>query len=230
MPDLLARGEVDAIVTDRFEKKHFKRSDWPESCEPPATRKVFWVAPARARDLGPRLDAWLARNESQVDAARVRWLGESARRSDTDHLLDLIARRLALMPAVARAKARAVSRSRIPRARTRVVAASGRARAPRDSTPRPSRRCSGCRSSSAGGCSRPTQTRATPRRIWISSETLRPAIGALGDRIVSALAEQAPIPPASLDGADWAPLAVWLSEPERVALRDALLAVRKTSR
>jgi hypothetical protein len=56
---------------------------------------------------------------------------------------------------------------------------------------------------------------------------LRPAIGGLGDRIVSALAEQAPIAPASLDGADWAPLAVWLSEPERVALREALLAVRR---
>jgi hypothetical protein len=60
-------------------------------------------------------------------------------------------------------------------------------------------------------------------------ETLRPAIGALGDRIVSSLVELAPIPPASLDAAQWAPLAVWLSESERAALRDALRAVRKAS-
>jgi hypothetical protein len=60
-------------------------------------------------------------------------------------------------------------------------------------------------------------------------ETLRPAIGQLGDRIVSSLAELAPIPPASLDAADWAPVAVWLSEPERAALRDAVLGVRRAS-
>jgi hypothetical protein len=60
-------------------------------------------------------------------------------------------------------------------------------------------------------------------------QLLRPAIGALGDRIVSALAETAPIPASSLDGADWGPVAVWLDAPERSALRDAVLAVRRAS-
>jgi len=74
LPELLARGEADAIVTDRFEIAYFRgkrEAAWPEACEPPVDRKVFWVAPARAGDLGPRLDAWLARNEAQV-TQRVR--------------------------------------------------------------------------------------------------------------------------------------------------------------
>jgi cyclohexadienyl dehydratase len=229
LPDLLAAGEVDAIVTDRFEKKHFKRGDWPERCEAPADSKVFWVAPARAHDLGPRFDAWLARNDSQVDAARVRWLGESARRSDTDHLLDLIARRLALMPAVARAKAARDLPIEDPARETRVVAAV-RARA----------RAAGL--DPASGEARFRLQMEFSRRVQETDaearaaapdldleETLRPAIGALGDRIVSSLVELAPIPPASLDAAQWAPLAVWLSESERAALRDALRAVRKAS-
>src|SRR5262249_51403219 len=63
LPELLARGDVDAIVTDRFEIASFRRSAWEEHCEPATERKVYWVAPARAHDLGPRLDDWLARNE-----------------------------------------------------------------------------------------------------------------------------------------------------------------------
>jgi len=58
---------------------------------------------------------------------------------------------------------------------------------------------------------------------------LRPAISALGDRIVSALAATAPIPASALDGADWGPVAVWLDGPEQAALRDALLAVRRAT-
>jgi len=229
LPDLLAGGEVDAIVTDRFEKKHFKRGDWPEICEPPVDSKVFWVAPARARDLGPRFDAWLARNDALVDVARVRWLGESARRSDTDHLLDLLARRLALMPAVARAKASRGLSIEDPARETRVVAGV-RARA----------RAAGLDPATVEALFRlqiafsrrvqETDARARDAAPDLDlEEMLRPAIGQLGDRIVSALAEQAPIPPASLDAADWAPIAVWLSEPERAALRDALLAVRRAS-
>ncbi|RIK98015.1 MAG: ABC transporter substrate-binding protein, partial [Proteobacteria bacterium] len=105
VPDLLARGAVDAIVTDRFEIAHWRRAGWPEHCEPATERKVYWVSPERAGDLGPRLDAWLARNEAFVDALRARWLRASAPRGDADHAIDLVARRLALMPAVARAKA-----------------------------------------------------------------------------------------------------------------------------
>lgn len=227
LPELLARGEVDAIVTDRFEKQHFKRGDWSESCEAPVDRKVFWVAPARAGDLGPRLDAWLARNEALVDAARVRWLGESARRTDTDHLLDLIARRLALAPAVARAKAARGMPIEDP-AREAKVLAGVRARA----------RAAGLDPATVESLfrlqiefSRRVQQSDAKARDAAPDldleQALRPAIGGLGDRIVSALAEQAPISATALDAADWAPITVWLSEPERVALRDALLAVRR---
>lgn len=232
LPELLARGDVDAIVTDRFEIAHFRgkrESAWPEACEPPVDRKVFWVAPARAGDLGPRLDTWLARNEAQVDAARVRWLGGSARRSDADHLLDLLARRLALMPAVARAKAGGALAIEDPEREARVLAGI-RARS----------RAAGLDTASvealfrsqieAGKRVQQSDTAARDAAPELDLEAaLRPAIGALGDRIVSALAATAPVPAAALDGADWGPVAVWLDACERAALRDALLAVRRTS-
>jgi cyclohexadienyl dehydratase len=232
LPELLARGEVDAIVTDRFEIAHFRgrgKGSWPELCEPPVDRKVFWVAPARAGDLGPRLDTWLARNEAQVDAARARWLGASARRSDADHLLDLLARRLALMPAVARAKAARGLAIEDPEREARVLAGA-RARS----------RAAGLDAASVESLfrlqiqfGRQVQQRNASERDDAPDleleQLLRPAIGALGDRIVSALAETAPIPASSLDGADWGPVAVWLDAPERSALRDAVLAVRRAS-
>jgi cyclohexadienyl dehydratase len=232
LPELLARGEVDAIVTDRFEIAHFRgrgKGTWPELCEPPVDRKVFWVSPARAGDLGPRLDTWLARNEAQVDAARARWLGASARRSDADHLLDLLARRLALMPAVARAKAARGLAIEDPEREARVLAGA-RARS----------RAAGLDAASVESLfrlqiqfGRQVQQRNASARDDAPDleleQLLRPAIGALGDRIVSALAETAPIPASSLDGADWGPVAVWLDAPERTALRDAVLAVRRAS-
>ncbi len=232
LPELLARGEVDAIVTDRFEIAHFRgkrESAWPEACEPPVDRKVFWVAPARARDLGPRFDAWLARNDAQVDAARVRWLGATARRTDADHLLDLMARRLALMPAVARAKAARELAIEDPEREARLLAAV-RTRA----------RAAGLDAESAlalfrlqieiGKRVQQSDTAARDAAPELDLESaLRPAISALGDRIVSALAETAPIPAPALDGADWGPVAVWLDAAEQAALRNALLAVRRAS-
>jgi cyclohexadienyl dehydratase len=232
LPELLARGEVDAIVTDRFEIAHFRgrgKGAWPESCEPPVDRKVFWVAPARAHDLGPRLDAWLARNEAQVDAARARWLGASARRSDADHLLDLLARRLALMPAVARAKAARGLAIEDPEREARVLAGV-RARS----------RAAGLDAASVESLFRvqiqlgkQVQERSASTRDDAPDleleQALRPAIGALGDRIVSALAAMAPLAAPSLDAGDWGPVDVWLDASERSSLRDALLAVRRAA-
>jgi cyclohexadienyl dehydratase len=232
LPELLARAEVDAIVTDRFEIAYFRgkrAAAWPEACEPPVDRKVFWVAPARAGDLGPRLDAWLARNETQVDAARARWLGASTRRSDADHLLDLLARRLALMPAVARAKAGRGLPIEDPEREARILAGV-RARA----------RAAGLDVATVESLfrlqidvgKRVQQRDAAARDAAPDLDldlALRPAISALGDRIVSALAETAPIPTSALEGADWGPVAVWLGGPEQVALRDALLAVRRAT-
>jgi cyclohexadienyl dehydratase len=100
LPALLERGEVDAIVTDSFELAHFTRPGLHARCEPPRDRKVYWVSPARAAELGPRIDAWLAEHEPQLAVLRARWLAREEGWSDVLHLVDLLARRLSLMPAV----------------------------------------------------------------------------------------------------------------------------------
>lgn len=227
LPDLLARGEVDAIVTDRFEKRFFQARAWPEHCEPASERKVYWVAPARAHDLGPRLDEWLARNEAQVDALRARWLGGSAPRTELDHVVDLAARRLALMPAVERAK-RATGAARVDPAREAQVLAAVRARATKaklDPVPVEAlfrlqiefgTRVQ-ARASDASLADAPDLDLAT---------ALRPAIGALGDRIVGSLADAVPIDPKALAALDLTPLAPWLEPGEREALRAAIGAAR----
>ncbi|MGC4089716.1 MAG: transporter substrate-binding domain-containing protein [Polyangiaceae bacterium] len=105
LPTLLAHHDVGAIVTDSFERKSFARPGWDVSCEPPRLRKVYWVGPAHARELGPRIDAWLRENGAAVRAAQLRWFGEPQRFDATAHLLDLLARRFAFMPIVAALKA-----------------------------------------------------------------------------------------------------------------------------
>ena len=105
LPGRLERGEVDAFVTDSFEVEHFGRDGWRRRCEPPLDRKVFWVAPGRADELGPAIDRWVQRNEGWLEARREEWFGRGQRRDELDHLLDLTARRLAFMPPVATWKA-----------------------------------------------------------------------------------------------------------------------------
>ena len=226
LPDLLARGEVDAIVTDRFEIRSFRRGAWPEHCEPASERKVYWVAPARAKDLGPRLDAWLARNEPAIDALRATWLGGSAPRSEADHLLDLAARRLALMPLVARAKA-ARGLALVDPAREQQVLEAVRARAKAAKLDADSVEALFRLQIELGTRVQQRATAAIAAAPLLDlGEALRPAISGVGDRIVASLAGSAPLSPASLDAADAAPLAPWLEPAEQRALRDAILAVR----
>lgn len=105
LPALLASGRVQAIVTDSFERRSFASAGVAERCEPAIAQKVYWVAPARAAELGPRLDAWLVRNGELVRSAQKRWFGEVQRLDARTHLVDLLARRLAFMPFVAGLKA-----------------------------------------------------------------------------------------------------------------------------
>ena len=105
LPGRLERDEVHAFVTDSFEVEHFGRDGWRRDCEPPLDRKVFWVAPQRADDLGPAVDRWIQRNEGWLEGRREEWFGHGQGRDELDHLLDLTARRLAFMPAVASWKA-----------------------------------------------------------------------------------------------------------------------------
>jgi cyclohexadienyl dehydratase len=227
LPDLLQGGSVDAIVTDRFEIRSFRRGDWAEHCEPASERKVLWVSPPRAKDLGPRLDDWLARNEKAVDALRVRWLGGSAPRSDADHLIDLAARRLALMPAVARAKG-ARGQALVDPAREKQVLDAVRAQAKARRLDVDSVEALFRLQIELGTR---VQQRATGAIAAAPSldlgESLRPAISAIGDRIVDALAKSAPIAAESLRAADAAPLATWLEAEEQESLRAALAAVRR---
>ena len=101
LPGRLERNEVDAFVTDSFEVEHFGRDGWRRRCEAPLDRKVFWVGPGRADDLGPAVDRWVQRNERWLEARREEWFGRGQRRDELDHLLDLTARRLAFMPVIA---------------------------------------------------------------------------------------------------------------------------------
>ena len=101
LPALLEAGRVDAIVTDSFEIASFRRAGLPESCVPPRDRKVYWVAPGAPAELGPALDRWIAEHEPALGALRARWFGEPAPWDPVEHLADLLARRMALMPAVA---------------------------------------------------------------------------------------------------------------------------------
>ena len=91
LPMLLAGGAVGAFVTDSFELSSRPRpAQAAVRCEPERDRKVYWIAPARAAELGPRIDRWLAENEGRefpVGGACSCWArsfrrcGSGARRS-----------------------------------------------------------------------------------------------------------------------------------------------------
>lgn len=105
LPSLLEARTVGAIITDSFERRAFQRPGWGLECEPPSLRKVYWVAPGRASELGPRIEAWLKINTAAIQAAQERWFGERQPLDARVHVLDLLARRLELMPLIAELKA-----------------------------------------------------------------------------------------------------------------------------
>ena len=105
LPRLLSTREVDAFVTDSFEVLHFA-GDVAYECEPATDRKTYWVSPAGGAELARSLDDWIAEREDRIDALRVRHFGRSQPRDELDHFLDLVGRRLELMPLVAAWKQR----------------------------------------------------------------------------------------------------------------------------
>jgi cyclohexadienyl dehydratase len=109
LDDLLARGEVDAVVTDTLELRSFG-SGFAVAAVLAHDRKAYW---ARDDDLARDLGDWLAAREADGTMARLRErsLGPAAspRRPATlgagaARAADLVARRLALMPFVAETK------------------------------------------------------------------------------------------------------------------------------
>ena len=170
LPGRLERGEVDAFVTDSFEVEHFGRDGWKQDCEPLVDRKVFWVAPEQAEDLGPAVDKWIRRNEGWLEGQRREWFGRGQGRDELDHLLDLTARRLAFMPAVAAWKAERGVPIEDRQRELRVLEAAETSLWSSDSTPRQCGSGSRSRSTWPRRCSA-----AAPRRCrhWTWTKSVR---------------------------------------------------------
>lgn len=100
LPQLLASDHADAFVTDSLEVEHLREKDDSVECAPPTDRKVYWVTDTTDDDLGPRIDEWLRDNEAVVAELRTQYLGTPSGWTSSDHLADLLARRLAFMPSV----------------------------------------------------------------------------------------------------------------------------------
>ncbi len=103
LPRLLASDQADAFVTDSFEVHHFAQGR-PYRCEPARDRKAYWVAPGREA-LAERLSTWLSTHTDELRSLRRMHFGEASVRTPAQHAVDLLARRFAFMPHVARFKA-----------------------------------------------------------------------------------------------------------------------------
>jgi cyclohexadienyl dehydratase len=213
LPARLAAGEFDAIVTDSFELPEFLRGDEPHRCEPARDRKVYWVAPARAGALGPRIDRFLRDEEAWLDAQRARWLGGSAPRAPVDHVIDLLARRLALMPGLGAWKRAAGMPIADPAREARVLEQAEAAARAHGLDPGAVRELFALQIELA----RALQERAGAGAEPLPLEPVRELLGQLGAQIVDALAELDR--PLALGARELAPLGEWLEpgEVERVA-------------
>jgi cyclohexadienyl dehydratase len=228
LPTLLEGGAVSAFVTDSFEaasRPH--RTDDAVRCEPPRDRKVYWIAPQRASALGPRIDAWLAANEGRLEELRRRWLGGASPRGEVDNLIDLAARRLALMPAVAAWKRAHGLAVEDPERGQAVLARAEDAARPAGLEPDSVRALFAVQIALAKAIER----RASETEATLDLETeLRPALSQIGDRIVASLAVAAPVGARALSEDRLEPLAELLGSEEVSELRTAILGVRRSKR
>lgn len=218
LPGRLERDEVDAFVTDSFEVEHFGRDGWRRRCEPPLDRKVFWVAPEGADELGPAVDRWIQRNERWLEARREEWFGGGQHRDELDHLLDLTARRLAFMPPVASWKsARGVPIEDLERERV-VLAAAERNAGRFGLDPQPVRDWFALQIDLAKAVQRRTPAAAPTLEL----EEIRPALIRLGERQVRSLRVLAAGSVDEPDGADLEVVAPYLSRAEVERVRAGL--------
>jgi chorismate mutase-like protein len=184
------------------------------------------VSPAKAQELGLGIDAWLSAHEMDVKALRAKWLGAASDWTCVEHLVDLLARRLALMPAVAAYKrAHGLPIEDLPREaivlQSAIDAAEQR----------------GLDGASVRGLfvaqielAKAIQARApaTTGDVIDLASALRPTLDVLSERILSALAGCADaLPRLSLDQLDL--IAPSLLPDERDGLLEALRAVRRAS-
>ena len=219
LPSRLERSEVDAFVTDSFEVEHFGRDGWRRRCEAPLDRKVFWVAPGRADELGPAVDRWIQRNERWLEARREEWFGRGRRRDELDHLLDLTARRLAFMPAVAAWKAARGVPVEDPERERLVLAAAESKAVEFGLDPRPVREWFVVQIDLA----KAVQRRSAAAEPTLDLNRVRPALIRLGERQVRALRALAGGPVESPAPNDLRVLGPYLTEEETERLRKALV-------
>ncbi len=227
LPRLLAAGEVDAFVTDNFEVRHFGRGR-PQRCEPAADRKVYWISPGGGDDLVRRVDAWIVEHEAWLDDQRRTFFGGSAPRRELDHLVDLLARRLAFMPGLGASKRSAGLPIEDLEQESRVIAAV-----------RAEATAAGLEPDAVAELFRvqieiaKTVQRRASTEPALAVGRVRPVLGALSREIVGALAAAAP-----LDGIDrlnpgasvLAPLTPFADADQVIALVRALAAVRPPAR
>ncbi|MDH4016284.1 MAG: transporter substrate-binding domain-containing protein, partial [Actinomycetota bacterium] len=248
VPGRLARGEVDAVVTDTRESPLWRAShpDWRELGPLTRDRKAVFAAPGREH-LVAELDAWLLQRPGSdaLDALRTKHLGDDPSAHHltvTDALLAAVDERLALMPDVARFKRANDAPIEVPEREARVLDAAWLAvRA----------------AASDGGRSGPSSeavrafyraqmeaAKAIQRRIVATEHAaagddpipdldtqLRPALIRIGDRIarlVVMLPDAAP-PGLERDTAD-ALMAHGLDDASVTAIADALVALIESAR
>jgi len=223
LPERLASGEVEAIVTDSFELRAFAKPGEASHCEPARDRKVWWIAPARAAELGPALDRLVRRREPELETLRARWFGAAAPQDEADRVVDLLARRLAFMPAVGAWK-RAHQRPIEDLAQEARVLEGVDARAKTlGLDPAPVRALFALQIDLA----KRVQSRTAPGAATLDLDTqLRPALAELSDRQLEALVLAAPIDSAALDPATLEPLREWLEPSEVEAVARALSGIR----
>jgi cyclohexadienyl dehydratase len=222
LPVLLAERRVGAIVTDSFELSSFQRPGWAVRCEPARTRKVYWVAPAAAVELGPRIDQWLRDNNPRLEAAARRWFGQSQRLDASTHLVDLLARRLEFMPLVgALKKSRNLPIEDLPRERN--VIASVRQKAASLGLPeQPVAELFALQIELSKAIQR---RQSQPSSLELATQ-IRPALDQLGDRILLALVEARSTGLLTrLEPAELELLSPWLETSEREALAARLRAL-----
>jgi chorismate mutase-like protein len=224
LPELLASGAVQAIVSDSFEIAHFRRPGDTSLCVAERDRKVEWVAPAQAAELGPALDRYLAAHESELGALRARWFGADQPRTPTMNLVDLVARRLQLMDAVGAWK-RAHQQPIEDAAQEARVLERVQARA----------RELGLEPASVRALfeveialAKRIEAESHPGTPSLDLDTeLRPAIARLSDRQLALLGEVAPVTPDSFSPAALAPLQAVLAPDELAELTAALSGVSR---
>lgn len=137
VPDRLATGRADAVVSDALEARHWQARLPATRVLGPFTRdrKAAWL-PREEAALARDLDRWLLENERTGALARLRrrhGLADARTASAVPALLACLDERLSLMPAVALAKhvlGRPVEdraqEERVARAMTEAVAAAAR--------------------------------------------------------------------------------------------------------